>query len=87
MDNSYPNDCHVKLHKEFKLTVLSVNRFACAAWYSMNGENDEFQTVINFHKILTACVATGIIQLYIRNLNQYLVLKLKATSKLHLRAR
>ena len=59
MDNSYPKDGHVKLPREFKVTVLSVNRFECASWYSMNGQNDEFQTVINCHKIFTAFVATG----------------------------
>ena len=42
----------MKLQREFKVTVLSVNRFACASWYSMNGQNDEFQTDINCHKIL-----------------------------------
>ena len=26
---------------------------------SMNGQNDEFQTDINYHKIFTACAATG----------------------------
>ena len=59
MDNSYPKGGHVKLQREFKVTVLSVNRFACAFWYSMNGQNDEFQTEINCHKIFTACAATG----------------------------
>ena len=60
MDNSYPKDGHVKLQREFKVAaVFSVNRFACASWYSMNGQNDEFQTVINCHKIVTALAATG----------------------------
>ena len=58
MDNSYPKGGHAKLQREFKVTVLSVNRFACASWYSMNGQNDEFQTDINCHKILTVCAAT-----------------------------
>ena len=59
MDNSYPKGGHVKLQREFKVTVLSVNRFACASWYSMNEQNDEFQTDINCHKIFTACAVTG----------------------------
>ena len=59
MDNSYQQGGHVKLQREFKGTVLSVNRFACASWYSMNGQNDEFQTDINCHKIFTAFAATG----------------------------
>ena len=58
MDNSYPKGGHVKLHREFKLTMLLVNRFVCASWYSMNGHNDEFQTDITCHKIFTACAAT-----------------------------
>ena len=58
MDNSYPKGGHAKLQREFKVTVLSVNRFPCASWYSMNGQNDEFQTVISCHKILTVCAAT-----------------------------
>ena len=48
MDNSYPKGGHVKLQREFKDTVLSDNRFACASWYSMNGQNDEFS---NGHKL------------------------------------
>ena len=59
MDNSYPKGGHVKLQSEFKATVLSVNRFAGASWYSVNGQNDEFQTDINCHKIFTACAVTG----------------------------
>ena len=58
MDNSYPKGGHVKLQREFKVTVRSVNRFACASWYSLNGQNDEFQTDINCHKIFTAYAAT-----------------------------
>ena len=58
MDNSYPKGGHAKLQREFKATVLSVNRFACASWYSMNGQNDEFQTDISCHKILIVCAAT-----------------------------
>ena len=58
MDNSYPKGGHAKLQREFKVTVLSVNRFACASWYSMNGQNDEFQTDISCLKILTVCAAT-----------------------------
>ena len=54
MDNSYPKGGHVKLKREFKVTVLSINRIACASWYSMNGQNDEFQTDIDCHKIFTA---------------------------------
>ena len=40
------------------MTVLSVNRFARASWYSMIGQNDEFQTGISCHKIFTVCTAT-----------------------------
>ena len=58
MDNSYPKGGHAKLQRELKVTVLSVNRFAHASWYSMNGQNDEFQTDISCHKILTVCAAT-----------------------------
>ena len=58
MDNSYLKDGRVKLQREFKVTVLSVNRFACKSWYSVNGQNDEFQTDINCHKIYTASKAT-----------------------------
>ena len=58
MDNSYPKGGHVKLQREFKVTVLSVHRFAYSSSYSMNGQNDEFQTDINCHKIFTACAAT-----------------------------
>ena len=58
MDNSYPKGGRAKLQREFTVTVLSVNRFACASWNSMNGQNDEFQTDISCHKILTVCAAT-----------------------------
>ena len=34
INNSFPKG--VKLHREFKVTVLSVNKFACTSWYSMN---------------------------------------------------
>ena len=34
----------VKLHRELKVTVLAVNKFACADWYSMNSQNDIFKT-------------------------------------------
>ena len=50
---------HEKLQREFKVTALSVNRFACTSWYSMNRHTDEFQTDINCQKIFTACAATG----------------------------
>ena len=53
MDNSYPKVGHVKLQRELKVTVLSVNRVTCASWSSMNGQNDEFQTDINCHTIFT----------------------------------
>ena len=59
MDNSYPKGGHVKLQREFKVTVLSINRFACASWYTMNEKIDAFQTDIICHKIFTACAATG----------------------------
>ena len=59
MDNSYLKGGHVKLQREFKVTVLSVNRFAYASWYSMNRQNYEFQADISCHKIFTACTATG----------------------------
>ena len=59
MNNSYPKGGHAKLQREFKVTVLSVNRFACASLYSMDGQNDEFQTDISCHKILTVCAATS----------------------------
>ena len=55
MDNSYPK----RGHGEVEVTVRPVNRFACASWYSMNGQNDKFTTDINCHKIVTACAATG----------------------------
>ena len=58
MDNFYPKGGHAILQREFKVTVLSVNRFACASWYSLNGQNDELQTDISCHKILTVCAAT-----------------------------
>ena len=53
-----PKGGHVKLQTDFKVTVLSVNRFACASWYPMNGQIDAFQTDIISHKILTACATT-----------------------------
>ena len=59
MDNSYQKGSHGKLQRAFKVTVRPVNRFACASWYSMNGQNDEITTYINCHKIFTACAATG----------------------------
>ena len=58
MDNSYPKGGHAKLQSELKVTVLSVNRFACASWYLMDGQNDEFQTDIGCHKILIVSAAT-----------------------------
>ena len=58
VDNSYPKGGHAKLQREFKVTVRSVNRFACASWYSMNKKNDEFQTDISCSKLLTVCAAT-----------------------------
>ena len=60
MDNFNPNGGHVKFQREFKVTVLSVNTwFACVPWFSMNGQNDEFQTDIYCHKIFTARASTG----------------------------
>ena len=41
MDNSYPKGGKVTLQREFKVTVLSVNTFACTSWYSLNGQNDK----------------------------------------------
>ena len=58
VDNSYPKGGHAKLQRKFKVALLSVNRFACASWYSMNGQNDEIQTTISCHKIFTVCAAT-----------------------------
>ena len=58
MDNSYPKGGHAKLQREFKVTVLSANSFACASCLSMNGQNDEFQTDISCHNIFTVCAAT-----------------------------
>ena len=55
--DSFAKCDHVKLQRE--ATVLSVNRFACASWYSMNVQINEFQTVVNCHKIFTVCAATG----------------------------
>ena len=34
------------MHREFKVIVLSVNRFACVSWYSMDGQYDEFNNAI-----------------------------------------
>ena len=59
MDTSNPKGGRLKLRRKFKVTELSINRFACASWCSMNGQNDEFQTDINCHKIFTAGEATG----------------------------
>ena len=43
----------VKLQTEFKIkSVLSVNKSACASWYSMNWQNDEFKTVISIARYL-----------------------------------
>ena len=53
MDNSYQKRWSCKIANGFKVTVLSVNRFACVSWYSMNEKNDEFQTDINCHNIFT----------------------------------
>ena len=80
MDNSYAKGGHVKLQREFKVTVLSVNRFACASWYSMNGQNGEFQTDINCHKIFTACAVTGDQPTVHKESQTVPGLKLKATS-------
>ena len=80
MDNSYPNGGHVKCQREFTVTVLSVNRFACASWCSMDGQNDEFQTDVNCHKIFTACAATGDQPTVYTESQPVPGLKLKATS-------
>ena len=80
MDNSFPKGVHVKLQREFKVRVFSVNRFACASWYSMNGQNDEFQTDINCHKIFTACAVTGDQPTVHKEFQTVPGLKLKATS-------
>ena len=48
VENSYPKGDYVKLQREFKVIGLSVNRFACASWHSMNGQNDE---ISNRHKV------------------------------------
>ena len=80
MDNSYPKGGHVKLQRKFKVTVLSVSRFACASWYSMNGQNDEFQTDINCHKIFIACAVTGDQPTVHKESQTVPGLKLKATS-------
>ena len=80
MDNSYPKGGHVKLRRKFKVTVLSVNRVACASWYSMNGQNDEFKIDIICHKIFTACVATGDQPTVHKESQPVPGLKLKATS-------
>ena len=46
----------VKLQTEFKIkSVLLVNKFACASWYSMNCQNDEFKTVITLPDIKCLC--------------------------------
>ena len=79
MDNSYPKGGQVKLQREFKVTVLSVNRFACASWFSMNGQNDEFQTDINCHKIFTAYAVTGDQPTVYKESQTVPGLKLKAT--------
>ena len=80
MDNSYPKGGHVKLQWEFTVTVLSVNRFACAHWHSMNGQNDDFETDINCHKIFTACAATADQPTVHKESQPVPGLKLKATS-------
>ena len=43
--------------REFKVTVLLVNKFACASWYSMDLQNYEFKTVIKSCEIFNACAA------------------------------
>ena len=48
-----------KVIRSTKVTVLSVNRFACASWYSMNGQAGEFQTDINCHKLFIAYAANS----------------------------
>ena len=80
MENSYPKGDHVKLQREFKVTVLSVNMFACASWSSMNVQNDEFQTDINCHKIFTECAVTGDQPTVHKESQAVPGLKLKATS-------
>ena len=80
MDNSYPKGGHAKLQREFKVTVLSANRFACATWYSMNGQNDEFQTDISCHKKITVCAATRDQPTVHKVSQQVPGIKLKATS-------
>ena len=47
------------MQREFKVTVLSINKFARASLYSLNGQNNEFKTVINCHKISNASAAIG----------------------------
>ena len=59
MDNSHPKGCHVNSQRDLKVTVPSVTRLTCSSWFTMSGQNDEFQIVINCYKIFTACVATG----------------------------
>ena len=68
------------MQRESKVTVLSVNRFVCASWCSMNGHNDEFQTDINCHKIFTACAATRDQPTVHKESQPVPGLKLKATS-------
>ena len=47
------------MQREFKVIVLSINKVACASLYSLNGQNNEFKTVINCHKISNAYAAIG----------------------------
>ena len=76
----YPKGGHVKLQWDFKVTVLSVNRFACASWFSMNGQNDEFQSDINCQNKFTACAANGDQPTVHKESQPVPGLKLKATS-------
>ena len=80
MDNSLPRRWPYKLQWEFKVTVLSVNRFACASWFSVNGQNDEFKTDINCHKKFTACAGNGDQPTVHKESQPVPGLKLKATS-------
>ena len=51
MDNSFPKVVEMQTDLKYK-SVLSVFKFACASWYSMNLQNDEFKTVITFARYL-----------------------------------
>ena len=58
MGSSFSKGGHAKLQRDSTVTELTVSKFLCVSWYSRNGQNFEFKTVI-LRLSQGACAAIG----------------------------